>query len=121
MKKIIHLLIIFLTQFVFSEGLENISDIYGFLAGNTFNTCAETEVQMEMKFFKDKSVAIVYKTDWWDDEKNKQEEFVKEEKGKYEVLKNSVVKISIPRDSSSAEFLFGNNVNLLGSFSLMTA
>lgn len=116
MKKIIHLLIIFLTQFVFSEGLENISDIYGFLAGNTFNTCAETEVQMKMKFFKDKSVAIVYKTDWWNDEKNKQEEFVKEETGKYEILKNSVVKISIPRDSSSAEFLFGNNVNLLGSF-----
>ena len=116
MRKLIPILIIFLTQFVFSEGLENISDIYGFLAGNTFNTCAETEVQMTMKFFKDKNVTIVYKTDWWDDEKNKQEEFVKEEKGKYEVLKNSVVKISIPRDSSSAEFLFGNNVNLLGSF-----
>ena len=116
MRKLIPMLIIFLTQFVFSEGLENISDIYGFLAGNTFNTCAETEVQMEMKFFKDKSVTIVYKTDWWDDEKNKQEEFVKEEKGKYEILKNNIVKISIPRDSSSAEFLFGNNVNLLGSF-----
>ena len=116
MKKLIPMLIIFLTQFVFSKGLENISDIYEFLAGNTFNTCAETEVQMEMKFFKDKSVTIVYKTDWWDDEKNKQEEFVKEEKGKYEILKNNIVKISIPRDSSSAEFLFGNNVNLLGSF-----
>lgn len=101
---------------VFPKGLENISEIYGFLTGNTFNTCAETEVQMEMKFFKDKSVTIVYKTDWWDDEKNKQEEFVKEETGKYEVLKDSIVKISIPRDGRSAEFLFGNNVNLLGSF-----
>ena len=116
MKKLIPVLIIFLTQFVFPKGLENILEIYGFLAGNTFNTCAETEVQMEMKFFKDKSVTIVYKTDWWDDEKNKQEEFVKEETGKYEILKNNIVKISIPRDSSSAEFLFGNNVNLLGSF-----
>lgn len=116
MKKLIPVLIIFLTHFVFSKGLENISEITEFLTGNTFNTCAETEVQMEMKFFKDKSVTIVYKTDWWDDEKNKQEEFVKEETGKYEVLKNSVVKISIPRDGSSAEFLFGNNVNLLGSF-----
>lgn len=116
MKKLIPVLIIFLTQFVFPKGLENISEIYGFLAGNTFNTCAETEVQMEMKFFKDKSVTIVYKTDWWNDEKNKQEEFVKEETGKYEVLKDSIVKISIPRDGRSAEFLFGNNVNLLGSF-----
>lgn len=116
MKKLISVLIIFLTQFVFPKGLENISEIYRFLADNTFNTCAETEVQMEMKFFKDKSVTIVYKTDWWNDEKNKQEEFVKEEKGKYEVLKDNIVKISIPRDSSSAEFLFGNNVNLLGSF-----
>ncbi len=116
MKKLIPVLIIFLTQFVFSKGLENILEITEFLAGNTFNTCAETEVQMEMNFFKDKGVTIVYKTDWWNDEKNKQEEFVKEEKGKYEVLKDSIVKISIPRDGSSAEFLFGNNVNLLGSF-----
>lgn len=116
MKQLIPVLIIFFTLIVFSEGFENILEIYGFLAGNTFNTCAETEVQMEMKFFKDKSVTIVYKTDWWDDEKNKQEEFVKEEKGKYEVLKDNIVKISIPRDGSSAEFLFGNHVNLLGSF-----
>ena len=116
MKQLISVLIIFFTMIVFPKGVENISEITEFLAGNTFNTCAETEVQMTMKFFKDKSVTIVYKTDWWDDEKNKQEEFVKEETGKYEVLKNSVVKISIPRDSSSAEFLFGNNVNLLGSF-----
>ena len=55
---------------VFPEGLENISEITEFLADNTFNTCAETEVQMKMKFFKDKSVTIIYKTDWWDDEKN---------------------------------------------------
>ena len=116
MKKLIPVLIIFLTQFVFPKGLENILEIYGFLAGNTFNTCAETEVQMEIKFSKNMKVTIVYKTDWWNDEKNKQEEFVKEEKGKYEVLKDSIVKISIPRDGSSAEFLFGNNVNLLGSF-----
>ena len=94
MKQLISVLIIFFTMIVFPEGLENISEIYGFLAGNTFNTCAETEVQMKMKFFKDKSVTIVYKTDWWDDEKNKREEFVKEEKGKYEVLKDSIVKIS---------------------------
>ena len=116
MKKLISVLIIFLTQFVFPKGLENILEIYGFLTGNTFNTCAETEVQMEIKFSKNMKVTIVYKTDWWNDEKNKQEEFVKEEKGKYEVLKDSIVKISIPRDGSSAEFLFGNNVNLLGSF-----
>ena len=116
MKKLISVLIIFLTQSVFSKGIENISEITEFLAGNTFNTCAETEVQMEMKFSKNMNVAIVYKTDWWNDEKNKQEEFVKEEIGKYEVLKDNIVKISIPRDGSSAEFLFGNNVNLLGSF-----
>ena len=116
MKKLIPVLIIFLTQSVFSKGVENISEITEFLAGNTFNTCAETEVQMKMKFSKDMNVTIVYKTDWWNDEKNKQEEFVKEETGKYEVLKDSIVKISIPRDGRSAEFLFGNNVNLLGSF-----
>ncbi len=116
MKKLIPVLIIFLTQSVFSKGIENISEIIEFLAGDTFNTCAETEVQMEIKFSKNMKVTIVYKTDWWNDEKNKQEEFVKEERGKYEVLKNSVVKISIPQDGSSAEFLFGNNVNLLGSF-----
>lgn len=116
MKKLIPVLIIFLTQFVFPKGVENISEITEFLAGNTFNTCAETEVQMKMKFSKNMKVTIVYKTDWWNDEKNKQEEFVKEETGKYEVLKNSIVKISMPHDVSSAEFLFGSNVNLLGSF-----
>ena len=79
MKKLIPVLIIFLTQSVFSKGVENISEITEFLAGNTFNTCAETEVQMKMKFSKDMNVTIVYKTDWWNDEKNKQEEFVKED------------------------------------------
>ena len=116
MKKLIPVLIIFLTQSVFSKGVENISEITEFLAGNTFNTCAETEVQMKMKFSKDMKVTIVYKTDWWNDEKNKQEEFVKEEKGKYEVVKDNIVKISMSHDASSAEFLFGSNVNLLGSF-----
>lgn len=112
MNILIIVLVVFFNLVIFPKEVESASNIHRFLEGHHFGTCAETEVQMEIKFFENMKVTAVYKSDWWNDEKNKREEFVKEQTGKYEV-KNRFIKIVMP-DGSFAEFLFGNNVNLTG-------
>ncbi|MDX9805606.1 MAG: hypothetical protein RBT87_07245 [bacterium] len=113
MNKLIIVLVVFFNLVIFPKEVESASNIHRFLEGYRFGTCAETEVQMEIKFFENMRVTVVYKSDWWNDEKSKREEFVKEQTGKYEVLKNRVVKIVMP-DRNTIEFLFGHNVNLMG-------